>query len=488
MSDCVGLDIGRTAIKAVRFRRRLSGRESVEYFHQKLPVTGDQGVDQARVAELLRAFVLRHHLKSIPVVTALACRDLFLRTLTLPFSDAEKVAQVAPFELENLIPLPLDEVAVGCVVLGSEGASGSPGSSDVLVAAAPRATVSEHMKFLADAGIDPALVNVDGLALFAVTQQLRREGAKVPPDFAIIDLGASKTTICLTHQDRPWLLRTIPWGGEQVTEGLIKQHDCSRTEAEHRKRSLTADQIERWLTPLVKDVQLTLHAYEASTQTRLRQCWLSGGGAKLQGVPAYLARQLELEPVGPKEGFGRDCPRAFSVAFGLAVRMGGARRALRLRRPEPDLSLNLKQAAAITPPAALDRRRDLVLAAVGGVLVIVLGLGDLWIRLTIKETRLRELRTSMQTEFAQIFGMPAPVGSEIDQAKAVIARMDSTLALLGGSQASTVPALAELVRRLPKALPLKVIALTVEGGTVRLDAETVSFDAVEKVKQALISA
>jgi hypothetical protein len=168
--------------------------------------------------------------------------------------------------------------------------------------------------------------------------------------------------------------------------------------------------------------------------------------------------------------------------------MGGARRALRLRRPEPDLSLNLKQAAAITPPAALDRRRDLVLAAVGGVLVIVLGLGDLWIRLTIKETRLRELRTSMQTEFAQVFGMPAPVGSEIDQAKAIIARMDSTLALLGGSQASTVPALAELVRRLPKSQPLKVIALTVEGDTVRLDAETVSFDAVEKVKQALISA
>src|SRR4029078_3285960 len=35
--ECVGLDIGQTAIKAVRFRRRLSGRESVEYFHLPLP-------------------------------------------------------------------------------------------------------------------------------------------------------------------------------------------------------------------------------------------------------------------------------------------------------------------------------------------------------------------------------------------------------------------------------------------------------------------
>jgi len=491
MSDFIGLDIGRTAIKAVRFRRRLSGRESVEYFHQKLPLTDDPGVDQSRTAELLRAFVQRHRLGSTPVVTALACRDLFLRTLTLPFSDAEKVAQVAPFELENLIPLPLDEVAVGCVVLGSDGATkepGAAGSSDVLVAAAPRATVTDHIKFLADVGIDPALVNVDALALFAVTQQLRREGAKVPPDLGIFDLGASKTTVCLTHQDRPWLLRTIPWGGDQITEGLMKESKCSRAEAERLKRSLSADQIERWLAPLVKDVQLTLHAYEASTHTRLRQCWLSGGGAKLQGVSEHLARQWELEPVGPRQGFGADCPRVFSVAFGLAVRMGGARRPLRLRRPEPDLSLNLKQAVAVVPPAALERRHDLVLAALGGVLLVLLGMADLWIRLTIKETRLSGLRAAVQSEFAQAFGTSAPVGGEVEQAKAAIARMENTLTLLGGAQVPTVPALAELVRRLPKSVPLKVVALTLEGSTVRLEAETISFDAVEKVKQALVAA
>jgi general secretion pathway protein L len=37
VAECVGLDLGQTAIKAVRFRRRLSGRESVEYFHLPLP-------------------------------------------------------------------------------------------------------------------------------------------------------------------------------------------------------------------------------------------------------------------------------------------------------------------------------------------------------------------------------------------------------------------------------------------------------------------
>lgn len=488
MTDCVGLDIGRTAIKAVRFRRGLTGRESVEYFHQKLPLSGEEGPDQTRVAEVLRAFIRRHRLGSTPIVTALACRDLFLRTLTLPFDDAQKASQVAPFEMESLIPLPLEEVAVGCVVLGSEGKdrqSAKGQASDVLVAAAPRATVADHIKFLAGVGIDPALVNVDALALFAVTQQLSREGAAVPPNLAIIDLGASKTTLCLTHRGRPWLLRTIQWGGDQVTEALAKKYACTPAEAERRKRELTAGQVGPWLEPLVKDVQLTLHAYESATNTRLRQCWLSGGGAKLKDVSAYLAQQWELEPVGPREGFGVDCPRVFSVAFGLAVRLRGARRALRLRRPEPDLTFNLKQASAVTPAADVERRRDLTLAVIGLVTVLVLGLADLAVRVSLKESRLQDLKAALQTRYRQAFGSEAPAGSELDQAKAVLARMEKTLALLGGPETHVVPTLAELVRRLPKAVPLKVVTLTVEQATVLLEAETTSFDAVEKIKQAL---
>ena len=92
----------------------------MEYFHQKLPIPAAGCMDQAPVAEFLQAFVQRHRLGQTPVVTALACREVFLRTLSLPFADAEKVSQVAPFEMEGLIPLPLEEVAVGCVVLGAD--------------------------------------------------------------------------------------------------------------------------------------------------------------------------------------------------------------------------------------------------------------------------------------------------------------------------------------------------------------------------------
>ena len=118
VAECVGLDLGQTAIKAVRFRRRLSGRESVEYFHLPLPYGKPVQVEPARLAGHLRNFLWQHGLYgSGDIVTALPCQDLFIRTLSFPFRDSAKLEQVVPFEVENLIPMALDEVAMGSVVL-----------------------------------------------------------------------------------------------------------------------------------------------------------------------------------------------------------------------------------------------------------------------------------------------------------------------------------------------------------------------------------
>jgi len=57
VAECVGLDIGQTAIKAVRFRRRLTGRESIEYFHLPLPYGRPENAEPAQRAGQLRNFL-----------------------------------------------------------------------------------------------------------------------------------------------------------------------------------------------------------------------------------------------------------------------------------------------------------------------------------------------------------------------------------------------------------------------------------------------
>lgn len=492
ITECVGLDIGQTAFKAVRFRRRLTGRESVEYFHHPLPFGGPGEADPARRAASLRNFLWQHGLYgSGDIVTALPCQDFFIRTLSFPFRDTNKLAQVVPFEIENLIPLPLEEVAMGSMVLPPRG-SGDGGArikgSDVLVTAAPREKVEAHLRFLAAAELDPAAINVDGMALFSVAQFLKGEGAPVPGDLAIIDVGASKTTLCLIREGRPVVLRTVLWGGNHLTHALAVRYACSFADAERRKRMMAVQEVDAWLEPLLKELRVTLHPYEGTARQGLTHCWVSGGGSKLRELSGHVAHNLGLVPVGPRQGFGASCPRAFSIAFGLAIHPKIVRPRWKSRSNDTGLAVDLKEVSAVGQDHAGEAKQDRRLALWGALALGLLAMLDLSMRLVLKDSTVTQLKQSLQTQYEQAFGAGAGPGEELDQARYRLLQVEKGLSVVDGSRTKILVMLAELGKQVPPGVPLKIRELTIDGATVHLEGETVSFDAVEKLKQAFNSA
>jgi general secretion pathway protein L len=492
IADCVGLDIGQTAFKAVRFRRRLTGRESVEYFHHPLPFGRPGEADPARRAAMLRNFLWKHGLYgSGDIVTALPCQDFFIRTLSFPFHDSTKLAQVVPFEVENLIPLPLEEVAMGSMVLpqreSAEGGTKAKGS-DVLVTAAPREKITEHLRFLAAAELNPAAINVDGMALFSVAQFLKSEGAPVPGDLAIIDVGASKTTLCLIRESRPVVLRTVLWGGNHLTHALAVRYACSFADAERRKRAMAVQEVDAWLEPLLKELRVTLHPYDGTGRHGISHCWVSGGGSKLRELSGHVAHNLGLVPVGPRQGFGATCPRAFSVAFGLALHPKIVRPRWKSRSSDAGLAVDLKEASALGQQSAGAAKQDRRLAMWGALVIGLLALMDLSVRFMLKDSSLTQLKQSLQMQYEQTFGPGAAPGEELDQARYRLTQVEKGLSVVEGSRITTLSVLAELGRLIPLGVPLKIRELTIDGGMVHLEGETVSFDAVEKLKQIFVTA
>lgn len=489
VTECVGLDIGQTGLKAVRFRRRLSGRETIDYFQHPMPFARPEDLEPARRVQSLRGFLWQHGLYATDrLVTAIPCQDLFVRTLSFPFKDSTKLAQVVPFEVENLVPMPLEDLAIGSLVLPpgltSEGAPRESKSSEVLVTAAPKDKVAEHLRFMAQADVEPSAINVDAMALFSVTQYLRGEGACVPQDLAIIDVGASKTTLCLIHEGRPVVLRTILWGGNHLTHALALRHACSFADAERRKRTLAVQQVDAWLEPLLKELRVTMHAYEGAERGRLTHCWISGGGSKLRDIGGYVAHQLGLYPVGPRQGFGTNSPRAFSIAFGLAIHPKIIRPRWRFKPTPAGLALDLKAVSDAAAPTSETPVRDRRLALWGMVAVGVLALSDGVIHMTLKEQRVQQLKHTLQNQYEQHFGPGAAPGEELDQARFRIAAIDKALAVVDGSQRHVLATMAVFMKQMPVGLSVRVRELTVDGAVVLLEGETSSFDAVEKIKQA----
>ena len=492
IAECVGLDIGQTAMKAVRFRRRLTGRESVEYFHQPIPHGRREQTEPAHRAAMLRNFLWQHGLYgSGDIVTALPCQDVFVRTLSFPFRDASKLAQVVPFELENLIPMSLEDVTVGSLLLpareSQEGAAKTNGV-EVLVTAAPKEKLAEHLRFMASAEVNPSAITIDGMALFSVSQFLKEEGAQVPGDMAIIDVGASKTTLCLVHEGRPVLLRTVVWGGNHLTHALAVRYACNFAEAERRKRTISVQDVDSLLEPVLKELRVSLHAYEGTVHQRLTHCWVSGGGAKLRELSGHMAHQLGLLPVNARQGFGSNCPRAFSIAFGLAIHPNIVRPRWKSRLAGSSLALDFKPGIDDASSTGQVTKQDRRLALWGGIILALLALTDLTLRVMLKDLTVKNLKQEIQTQYEQTFGPGASPGEELDQARYRVSQVEKGLSVVDGTRYNVLAGLAELVKHVPPGVPLKIRELTIDGTSIHLEAETTTFDAVEKIKQAFVAA
>jgi general secretion pathway protein L len=247
---------------------------------------------------------------------------------------------------------------------------------------------------------------------------------------------------------------------------------------------MAVQEVDAWLEPLLKELRVSLHAYEGAAHQRLSHCWVSGGSSKLRELSGHIAHELGLTPVGPRQGFGANCPRAFSIAFGLAIHPKVVRPRWKPKAIGSDVGLDLTAAAEAASTRTSETRQDQRLAVWGGLILGILALMDLSVRVFVKQSTLTQVRQSLQAQFVQSFGEGAGPGEELDVARYRVAQIDKRLTVIDHSRNSVLANLSDLAKQLPPGIPLTIRELTVEGLAVHLEGETNSFDSVEKIKQA----
>ena len=96
-----------------------------------------------------------------------------VRTLTVPFRGARRVAAVIPSELEPYLAFPIEELIVDHVAVAEAGKE-----TDVFVAGMRRSILEEQMELLAACGVQPDAVSLDVAGLSALWQAMRASKRK----------------------------------------------------------------------------------------------------------------------------------------------------------------------------------------------------------------------------------------------------------------------------------------------------------------------
>lgn len=287
--SCLGIDIGEDMIKVVQLKRRKSNYLLNGYVCLKTPagaVADGKVLDPDKISVCLKV-LKEKHFRGKNAVVSLGSENIMVSLLVLPPMGKGELREAMKFEAEKHISLPLDQVVYDYCLLRYL----PEGQWEVLLAAAPKVVVEGYMKAILGAGLYPAALEVEPLAL------LRLFGFLIPGKKAqnysddkyslLLDLGVETSKLILLKGKNYRFFRCLPLG-KKVLQG----------EQENDSLGLQILEGNTVVDELVKVLQQTIGycAYRTPIEDlKIEKLYLTGGLSHMTGLKDYLTGKLNIQ-------------------------------------------------------------------------------------------------------------------------------------------------------------------------------------------------
>jgi type IV pilus assembly protein PilM len=366
-SSVVGLDIGTTSLRAVELSAGNRAKPNLLRFHEVALHEGAVGrgevIEPQVVASALKKLWSEGGFKSKNVVLGMGNQRILARDLSVPKMSLDRIRESLPFQVQNMLQVPLADSLLDFYPISESAGERGPMINGLLIAA-EKNPILGNIRAVERAGLTPVEVDLIPFAL----NRLLISRPQLKGMVALIDVGASTTSILIAHDGVPQFVRIIPAGGDDLTQALKLGLEIGTNEAEELKRTLTfgadlviaegtssktskcacaqcsaelatagdphATEILQAVTgDLLNGLRNTVKYFtNLRPQDPVEQILLTGGGARLSGFSNALAEMTRI-PVVDADPFNLIAlPRrrkakklqqgqaSIAVALGLALR------------------------------------------------------------------------------------------------------------------------------------------------------------------------
>lgn len=338
----IGVDISSTAVKLLQLSQS-GGRYRVEHYAvEPLPpnaVVEKNIVEVEAVGEAIKRAMARCGSKVKTAAAAVAGSAVITKVIPMQagMSDEDMEDQVQ-VDASQYIPYPIDEVSLDFEVIGP--VKDSPDMIQVLLAASRTENVEVRVAALDLGGLQAKVVDVEAFAMENAFR-LIADQLSVAKDalVALVDVGATMTTLNVLRGQRSIYTREQVFGGKQLTDEVMRRYGLSYEEAGLAKRqgglpeSYEVEVLEPFKEAMVQQVGRLLQFFYAGSEfNRVDQIVLAGGCASIAGVAEMVEEQLGIltavaNPLAKMslsnrvqaQSLAQDAP-ALMIACGLALR------------------------------------------------------------------------------------------------------------------------------------------------------------------------
>ena len=390
---------------------------------------------------------------------AVIAATIALREIDLPFTDPRKAAQVAPFEVDGMVAFDVDEAVVGHELISRNGSG-----SRLLVAVAPEDHIAELVAREGQTPEQPQVILPEAFALYAFA---RRALAGHPGPILVVDL-------------RPHRLLLV-----QVADGVWRG---TRTVTCDWNPTATETPTASALASLRRAAQsMLVEGGEVPTAMLVVGEGTGDDGAVSETAAHALAAPIGLEPVpseallslaGELGGPRQDGPGRVGVhalAIGLALAAGDTKRRMNLRAG----------AFALSEGSEGEAIRRVAGIGVGLLLLLGLAWGDGMVRHHAAQTAYDTARDALETQYRVVFPDAVKVVNPIMQARNQVKKLKARGLLYGSGGTTAMGYLHAVSENIPPELQIDIFEFSVDGTRLRMEAEVLSFDAIDQVKAQL---
>jgi type IV pilus assembly protein PilM len=340
----IGIDISSTSIKLLELSKSGSSYRIEGIAVEPLPANSmvDKNVAEVEaVGESVKRALHKSKVKSKFCAIAVAGSSVITKKITMPANlDDEEMEGQIQLEADQYIPYPLEEVNLDFQILGES--EGNSETVDVLLAACRSENVDNRIAAVELAGLTPKIVDIEAYTIETVFQTL---SASLPDQgndqtVAIVDIGATMTSLSVIHNHQLIYTREQNFGGKQLTEEIMRRYGLSYDEAGLAKRqgglpdNYEPEVLEPFKETTAQQVSRFLQFFYSagSSISNIDHLILGGGTASLPdlaelteshiGVPTSIANPFQnMSTTGKinKANLQADGP-SFLIAAGLAIR------------------------------------------------------------------------------------------------------------------------------------------------------------------------
>jgi type IV pilus assembly protein PilM len=251
------------------------------------------------VANAIRSVVAQSRTKLKTAAVAVAGSSVITKIIDMPsgLSDDDMETQLT-LEADQYIPYPLDEVAIDFEIQGPSPERDN--QVEVLLAACRRETIDTRVEAIEGAELTAKIMDVEAYAMERAYTLIRHQlDLEEDSTVAVVDIGATMTTLSVLNNGQTIYTREQLFGGKQLTDEIMRRYGLPLEEAGLAKKQgglpddYEPEVLEPFKDAVVQQVARSLQFFFSSSQYNdVDYIILAGGVSSMEGLTDLVQEKL----------------------------------------------------------------------------------------------------------------------------------------------------------------------------------------------------